>query len=163
FWIWLIISIAEMVNVGVTAVASRRYGEGRPEAAARGGGDAAVLSLLLGVLAAACGPPLLRRMFDRLLAELEVARLGAGYFGTTRHARTLERAAHRTSDGDDGGRVLADLRDGDAHGDAVRHAGARGARDRSPRGELAVHDRCRLRRGDGGDRRPEPRRGTRRA
>ena len=50
-----------------------------------------------------------------------------------------------------------------AHGDAVRHAGARGARHRPPRGELAVHDRRRLRRGDGGDRRAEPRRGTRRS
>ena len=45
-----------------------------------------------------------------------------------------------------------------AHGDAVRHAGARRARHRASRGELAVHDRRRLRRGDGGDRRAEPRR-----
>jgi putative MATE family efflux protein len=48
FWIWLIISVAEMVNVGVTAVASRRHGEGRPDLAARVAGVAVVLSLVLG-------------------------------------------------------------------------------------------------------------------
>src|SRR6476659_4351397 len=35
FWVWLIVSIAEMVTGGVTAVASRRHGERRPDAAAR--------------------------------------------------------------------------------------------------------------------------------
>ena len=35
FWIWLVVSIAEMVSIGLTAVAARRYGEGRPEEAAR--------------------------------------------------------------------------------------------------------------------------------
>ena len=29
FWIWLLVSIAEMVSVGLTALASRRHGEGR--------------------------------------------------------------------------------------------------------------------------------------
>src|SRR5437868_3498345 len=28
FWIWMIISVAEMAGVGLTAVAARRYGEG---------------------------------------------------------------------------------------------------------------------------------------
>jgi putative MATE family efflux protein len=82
FWIWLIISVAEMVNVGVTAVASRRHGEGRPDAAARVAGDALVLSLVLGALAAAIGLPLLPRMFATMHAPPEVAALGARYFGT---------------------------------------------------------------------------------
>src|SRR3979411_2821152 len=51
FWIWLI--------VGVTAVAARRHGEGRPDAAARVAGDALLLSLILGVLCAVIGLPLL--------------------------------------------------------------------------------------------------------
>src|SRR5882757_2285078 len=55
FWIWLIVSVAEMVNVGVTAVASRRHGEGRADAAARVAGDALLLSLVLGALCAAIG------------------------------------------------------------------------------------------------------------
>jgi putative MATE family efflux protein len=82
FWIWLIISVAEMVNVGVTAVASRRHGEGRPDLAARVAGDANVLSLVLGALAAAIGLPLLTPMFATMHAPPEVARLGARYFGT---------------------------------------------------------------------------------
>jgi putative MATE family efflux protein len=82
FWIWLIISVAEMVNVGVTAVASRRHGEGRPDLAARVAGDAIVLSLVLGALAAAIGLPLLTPMFATMHAPPEVARLGARYFGT---------------------------------------------------------------------------------
>ena len=82
FWIWLIISVAEMVNVGVTAVASRRHGEGRPDLAARVAGDAVVLSLALGALAAATGLPLLTPMFATMHAPPEVAAMGARYFGT---------------------------------------------------------------------------------
>ena len=33
FWIWLVISIAEMVSIGLTAVAARRYGQGKGEEA----------------------------------------------------------------------------------------------------------------------------------
>src|SRR3979411_3338904 len=47
FWIWLIVSVAEMVSVGLTAVASRRYGEGRGAEAARIAGDALVLALVV--------------------------------------------------------------------------------------------------------------------
>ena len=82
FWIWLIISVAEMVNVGLTAVASRRYGEGRADAAARVAGDALLLSLALGVLSAAIGLPLLQPMFAAMHAPPEVAAMGARYFGT---------------------------------------------------------------------------------
>src|SRR6476659_3314480 len=74
FWIWLIISVAEMVNVGVTAVASRRHGEGRPDAAARVAGDAVVLSLRAGRVGAAIGLALLTRMFGTMHAPPEVAR-----------------------------------------------------------------------------------------
>ena len=82
FWIWLIVSIAEMVNVGVTAVASRRHGEGRRDAAARVAGDALLLSLLLGALCAVTGVPLLPRMFALMHAPPEVTALGMRYLGT---------------------------------------------------------------------------------
>jgi len=82
FWIWLIVSVAEMVNVGVTAVASRRHGERRPEVAARVAGDALVLSLVFGVLCAAIGLPLLPRMFATMHAPPDVTALGVRYFGT---------------------------------------------------------------------------------
>src|SRR3954470_19360271 len=82
FWIWLIVSVAEMVNVGVTAVASRRHGEGRPEAAARAAGDALILSLVLGVLCSVVGLPLLPRMFGLMHAPPDVTALGVRYLGT---------------------------------------------------------------------------------
>src|SRR6478736_3059447 len=73
FWIWLLISIAEMVNVGLTAVAARRYGEGRAPEAARIAGDALMLSLALGALCAVVGIPLLPRMFGIMHTPPEVA------------------------------------------------------------------------------------------
>ena len=82
FWIWLVVSIAEMVNVGLTAVASRRYGEGRSSEAARIAGDALVLSLVLGVLCAAIGLPLLPHLFSIMNTPPEVGLLGARYLGT---------------------------------------------------------------------------------
>ena len=30
FWIWMIVSLAEMIGVGLTAVAARRHGEASP-------------------------------------------------------------------------------------------------------------------------------------
>ena len=82
FWVWLLVSIAEMVNVGLTAVASRRYGEGRAPEAARIAGDALVLSLVLGVACAAIGLPLLPRMFALMHSPPDVSALGMRYLGT---------------------------------------------------------------------------------
>ncbi|MEP6999727.1 MAG: MATE family efflux transporter [bacterium] len=82
FWIWLIVSVAEMVNVGLTAVASRRYGEGRSAEAARIAGDALMLSLVLGVVCAAVGTPLLPHLFSVMQTPPEVAALGVKYLGT---------------------------------------------------------------------------------
>ena len=82
FWIWLLISVAEMVNVGLTAVASRRYGEGRPAEAARIAGDAFVLAIALGVACAAVGLPLLPRLFAVMHTAPDVTALGMRYLGT---------------------------------------------------------------------------------
>ena len=82
FWIWLIVSIAEMVNVGLTAVASRRYGEGRSAEAARIAGDALVLSLVLGAMCAAIGMPLLPYLFSIMHTPPDVGALGVRYLGT---------------------------------------------------------------------------------
>lgn len=82
FWVWLLVSIAEMVNVGLTAVASRRYGEGRAPEAARAAGDALVLSPVLGTACAAIGLPLLPNMFAMMHTPPEVTELGIRYLGT---------------------------------------------------------------------------------
>lgn len=82
FWIWLIVSIAEMVSVGLTAVAARRYGEGRGAEAARIAGDALVLALGLGVACAAIGLALLPHLFAVMETPADVSALGTRYLGT---------------------------------------------------------------------------------
>lgn len=82
FWIWLLVSIAEMVSVGLTAVASRRYGEGRGSEAARIAGDALVLALVLGTLCGIAGLVLLPHLFAVMHTPPEVSALGVRYLGT---------------------------------------------------------------------------------
>lgn len=64
--IWVMVSIGELVGVGLTAVSARRHGEGDPAAAARAAGTGLVLAALLGVSVGAAGilllPPLLAVM-----------------------------------------------------------------------------------------------------
>ena len=82
FWIWLLVSIAEMVSVGLTAVASRRYGEGRGAEAARIAGDALVLALALGTVCGIAGLALLPHLFAVMRTPPEVSALGVRYLGT---------------------------------------------------------------------------------
>jgi putative MATE family efflux protein len=82
FWIWLVIAVAEMVNVGITAVAARRHGEGRPRDAARVAGDALLLSLALGAVCALAGHAMLPELFAMMDTPPHVAELGARYLGT---------------------------------------------------------------------------------
>jgi putative MATE family efflux protein len=82
FWIWLLVSIAEMVSIGLTAVASRRYGEGRGHEAARIAGDALVFSLVLGTIVGALGLALLPHLFTVMHTPPDVSALGTRYLGT---------------------------------------------------------------------------------
>ena len=82
FWIWLLVSIAEMVSVGLTAVAARRYGEGRGAEAARIAGDALVLALVLGTVCGIAGLALLPQLFAMMHTPPEVSALGMRYLGT---------------------------------------------------------------------------------
>ncbi|MBI2795950.1 MAG: MATE family efflux transporter [Gemmatimonadetes bacterium] len=82
FWIWLVISIAEMVSIGLTAVASRRHGEGRPLDAARAVGNALAVSLLLGAIVAAAGHAWIDAIFASMKTPTPVAALGKAYLGT---------------------------------------------------------------------------------
>ncbi len=82
FWIWLLVSIAEMVSVGLTAVASRRHGEGRGAEAARHAGDALVLALVLGTICGIAGLALLPHLFAVMHTPPEVTALGLRYLGT---------------------------------------------------------------------------------
>src|SRR5262245_41150053 len=79
FWIWMIISLAEMVGVGLTAVAARRRGEGLPDDAARLGGDTLLLSLGLGAIVALAGTRYLPLLFQVMHTSSDVTALGMSY------------------------------------------------------------------------------------
>lgn len=81
FWIWLVISIAEMVSIGSGAIVSRRYGQRRPGEAARTAGEGICFALLLG-----CGVSwmllvLLPQLFALMHASTDVAQVGQQYLG----------------------------------------------------------------------------------
>jgi len=82
FWVWLIISVAEMISVGLTAVAARRYGEGRREEAARTAGSALIFTLCAGLVIAIAGHAMLPHLFSVMRTPPEVTALGMRYLGT---------------------------------------------------------------------------------
>lgn len=79
FWVWMAVSVAEMVSVGLTAVAARRHGERRPEAAARAAGDAIVLAVVLGAAVAVAGRLRAGALLSLMDAPAAVAALGGRY------------------------------------------------------------------------------------
>lgn len=70
FWIWLLISLAEMISVGLTAVSARRYG------------DALLFSLVLGAVCGTIGILFLPHLFAVMKTSAAVAALGTRYLGT---------------------------------------------------------------------------------
>lgn len=82
FWIWLIISIAEMVSIGLTALAARRHGERNRREASRVVGEAMVYSVVLGCLTAIVGTLALEWMFAVMNVSPEIRALGKRYLGT---------------------------------------------------------------------------------
>src|SRR4051812_43214785 len=82
FYIWMAVALAEMVGVGLTAVAARRHGEGNEAEARVVAGDAIVFSLALGVIVSVLGYFMLDTMFAALGTTPEVSALGKRYLGT---------------------------------------------------------------------------------
>lgn len=82
FWVWLVISIGEMVSIGLDAIAARRHGERRPQDAARTVSDGFVLALLLGAAIAIATPFLLSWLFTMLGTNAAVSSIGRDYLGT---------------------------------------------------------------------------------
>ncbi len=81
FWIWVIVSLAEMVSVGLTAVAARRHGEGRPDDAARAVGDAVLFAVALGLVVSVAGLLALDHLFAWMHTPPGVTALGRRYLG----------------------------------------------------------------------------------
>lgn len=82
FWIWMLVSFAEMIGVGLTAVAARRHGEGRRDAASRLAGDTLLFGVVLGVLVGAIGVANLHRLFALMDTPPDVTALGGSYLRT---------------------------------------------------------------------------------
>ncbi|MBI1967962.1 MAG: MATE family efflux transporter [Gemmatimonadetes bacterium] len=82
FYIWILLSLGEMVEVGLIAVAARRHGEGRPDAAARAAGAAVLYALAAGVVVSSLGIILTDSLFRLMTVPPDVARLGHEYLTT---------------------------------------------------------------------------------
>ncbi|HEY2374477.1 MAG TPA: MATE family efflux transporter [Gemmatimonadaceae bacterium] len=82
FWIWMMVALAEMIGVGLTAVAARRHGEGRSDVAAGVCGDALLFTLTLGLAVTIVGLAVLRTLFVAMQTPPAVTALGLRYLGT---------------------------------------------------------------------------------
>lgn len=81
FWIWLVISIGEMVSIGVDAITARRHGERRPQEAARTVGDGIFVGVGLGTLIALASPLLMPFLFALMETNAAVTAIGSQYLG----------------------------------------------------------------------------------
>jgi putative MATE family efflux protein len=82
FWIWGVVSIAEIVGVGLTAVAARRHGERAPAAAAAAASDGVVLAFLFGTIVSIAGTWMLSDLFRSMAIAPSVQQIGEAYLGT---------------------------------------------------------------------------------
>src|SRR5438128_1118327 len=82
FYVWVLLSLGEMVEVGLIAVAARRHGEGLPEAAARAAGAAVLYALAAGTVVSLVGLALRDGLFHLMGVPREVATLGRDYLDT---------------------------------------------------------------------------------
>ncbi len=82
FYIWVALSLGEMVEIGLIAVAARRHGEGDPERAARVAAAAVVYALCAGLVVSVVGWSVAGTMFRVMRVPPEVASLGHAYLST---------------------------------------------------------------------------------
>jgi putative MATE family efflux protein len=82
FYVWILLSLGEMVEVGLIAVAARRHGEGIPETAARVAGAAVLYALAAGAVVSLAGLAAMDTLFRLMTVPPDVARLGHEYLAT---------------------------------------------------------------------------------
>jgi len=82
FYVWVALSLGEMVEIGLIAVAARRHGEGQPERAARAAAAAVAYALVAGLVVSVVGMLLADTMFRLMRVPAEVASLGHVYLST---------------------------------------------------------------------------------
>src|SRR5437763_2028965 len=82
FYVWVLLSLGEMVEVGLFAVAARRHGVGHPDLAARAAGAAVLYALGAGTAASLLGFALTGDLFRLMTVPRDVAALGSHYLDT---------------------------------------------------------------------------------
>lgn len=82
FAVWMLAALAEMIAVGLTAVAARRHGEGAHGVAAVVAGTTLTLALGLGAMIAALGWLIVPLHFAAMQTPPEVTEAGKLYLGT---------------------------------------------------------------------------------
>ncbi|OLC68493.1 MAG: hypothetical protein AUH78_25950 [Gemmatimonadetes bacterium 13_1_40CM_4_69_8] len=82
FYVWILLSLGEMVEVGLIAVAARRHGERDPDAAARAAGAAVLYAVAAGLAVSLLGLVVMDDLFRLMTVPPEVARLGHLYLST---------------------------------------------------------------------------------
>src|SRR6266513_579008 len=82
FYVWVLLSLGERVEVGLIAVAGRRHGEGLPEAAARAAGGAVLYALVAGTVVSLFWFALTDPLFHLIDVPRAVATLWRAYLDT---------------------------------------------------------------------------------
>ncbi|HWZ29489.1 MAG TPA: MATE family efflux transporter [Gemmatimonadales bacterium] len=82
FTVWVMFNLAEMLDVGVVALAARRHGARAPEEAARVAAAALFTALIAGLAATAAAFAVLPRLFQVMRVPADVALLGHAYLHT---------------------------------------------------------------------------------
>jgi MATE family, multidrug efflux pump len=79
FFVWIVLSLAEMMDVGLVAVAARRHGQGLPQQAATAAAGAVLAGLAVGAVTAGIGLILTDDLFRVMRVPAEVAEFGRAY------------------------------------------------------------------------------------
>jgi putative MATE family efflux protein len=82
FYVWVALSLGEMVEIGLIAVAARRHGEGDPERAARAAAAAVLYAVVAGAVVSLVGLAIMDSLFRLMTVPAEVAQLGHTYLAT---------------------------------------------------------------------------------
>jgi len=82
FYVWVLLNLGEMVEVGLMAIASRRHGERQPDRAARAAGAAVWFALAGGAVVSIVGVLVMDPLFHLMTVPPDVARLGHDYLAT---------------------------------------------------------------------------------
>jgi putative MATE family efflux protein len=82
FYVWVALSLGEMVEIGLIAVAARRHGEGDPEGAARAAAAAVAYAIVAGLVVSGIGLLVADSLFRLMTVPPDVAALGRVYLST---------------------------------------------------------------------------------